>query len=88
MSHWKGLTPVRHIVTERNTSFAQSCLRYSLKMKLVPRLPMMYPKKPKDQTRLMVAMSTPVFCARKGWVGPTTVVTRPCPNWVSQDTGK
>ncbi len=26
--------------------------------------------------------------ARYGWVGPTTVVTIPCPNWVSQDTEK
>jgi hypothetical protein len=26
--------------------------------------------------------------ARYGRVGPTTVVTIPCPNWVSQDTGK
>ena len=35
------IAPVAHIVTDRNTSLAQSAFRYSLKMKLVPRLPTM-----------------------------------------------
>ena len=35
------MAPVTQIVTDRNTSLAQSAFRYSLKMKLVPRLPTM-----------------------------------------------
>jgi len=56
--------PEMLMVRNRKNSLALPLLMYSLKIKLLPRLPTMKPKNPNVQTRLIVSISTPVFLAK------------------------
>ena len=56
--------PVKAMVEKRKASLAAPLRILSLNTKLVPRLPTMYPKKPKLHTRFTVSIVTPVLRAR------------------------